>query len=107
MTFSQPKTPKNIKSFTSGIAIIKEISTLSNQIITMSFTVKGMDVARMQGIDAEKNKISETDIIATTNFVSRVAFAEIKTGRNISLMDRADAFAVKKASFAPKSFVKG
>lgn len=67
-------------------------TTLSNHIITICLIVMGIPVAIKHGIDAEKNKIDEIDTIAPMKRSSKVAFANIKAGRNISAKELAMAW---------------
>lgn len=73
-------------------------TTLQNQIITMSFILTGMSVANIQGIEADKNNISDIHNIAITNFEIKSAFAAIIAGTYISAKVIALAFATNIGS---------
>ena len=61
----------------------------------------------IQGIDAEKNKISETQATATTSLVPAEALATNGAGKNISAMLVARAFAARTGSGSCISHVNG
>ncbi len=69
--------------------------------------VKGMSVAIMQGIEAEKKRISETLTIATKNLVIIGASITKAAGRSISAILVAKARAVNIGSGTAVSSVKG
>ena len=75
--------------------------------IISSETFRGISVDKTQGIEAEKNKIDETDTTAITNFVMSGALATSKAGKNISAIPTAAAFAAKSASGSCNSHVNG
>ena len=61
----------------------------------------------IQGIEAEKNNISETQATATTSLVPAEALATNGAGKNISAMLVARAFAASTGSGSWISHVKG
>ena len=73
-------------------------TTLSNQMTRISLIFNGMSVPMMQGMLAEKNKISEMLTTAMTNFSSIVPLLLMRIdGRNISGRHRAAAFPPRAA----------
>ena len=67
----------------------------------------GISVAIIQGIEAEKNKTSDTQVIATSILISKLNFVTKTAGRNISAIPNANAFAVKSGSSNPDIKVNG
>ena len=73
-------------------------TTLSIQIIKYSLIVKGIFVAIIHGMDAEKNSISETLTIAIKNLVIIWDSVTNKAGKNISAILNETAFAASNGS---------
>lgn len=69
--------------------------------------VRGISVAIIQGMDAEKNNISDTLTTATRNFVIIGASVTSNAGRNISAILRDTAFAASNGSGTLVIKVKG
>lgn len=90
-----------------GTINIKDMTTLSNQIMIISLTFIGISVARIQGIDAEKNKISLIHRTAIMNLTSILAPVEIIAGTYISAIVIVADFAIKNGSEVLKNKVKG
>ena len=67
----------------------------------------GISVAIIQGIEAEKNKTSDTQVIATNILTSKLNFVTKTAGKNISAIPSANAFAVKSGSSNPDIKVNG
>ena len=87
-----------------GMVIRMDSTTLSNQITRISLIFNGISVPIMQGMLAEKNRISEMLTTAMTNFNSRVPLLLIRMeGRNISGRHRAAALPPKAAWEMPNS----
>lgn len=64
-----------------------------NQINTNFQTGILISVAKIQGTNAEKKIIAEILVIAVTNFTAIVALTAINDGKNISIIEIAEAFA--------------
>ena len=73
-------------------------TVLSNQIINISFILIGISVDKIQGIEAEKNKMAATETTPITYFVSNEAPVTSKAGKNISAISIAHASAANKGS---------
>ena len=76
-----------------GMASVSVSTVRSNQIIISCLTVRGMLVASMQGIDAEKNRIGYTQTIPAAKRALRLASCISIAGRNISVRPVALALA--------------
>ncbi|COL22055.1 Uncharacterised protein [Streptococcus pneumoniae] len=63
-----------------------------------SDTFNGISVDNIQGMEAEKNKIDDTETTAITNFVTSGALTTNNDGKNISAMPTDAALAAKSAS---------
>ena len=61
----------------------------------------GISVAIIQGIEAEKNKTSDTQVIATSILISKLNFVTKQQVGNISAIPKCNAFAVKSGSSNP------
>lgn len=81
-----------------GAVISMDKMTLSIHIMIMSFIETGILVPIIQGIEAEKNNISDTLTMATRNLVMIGVSVTINAGRNISAMLRAIALADNSGS---------
>lgn len=78
-----------------------------NQITTNFGTLSGTSVASILGIDAEKNRIDDTDSTATIYFVINDASTTNNDGRNISVIEMALAFATNNGSGICNTYVSG
>ena len=83
------------------------MTTLSNQIMIISLTFIGMSVAKIHGIEAEKNKISVIHKTAIINLTSILAPVEIIAGTYISAIVIVADFAIKNGFEVLKNKVKG
>ncbi|CKF91976.1 Uncharacterised protein [Streptococcus pneumoniae] len=72
-----------------------------------SDTFNGISVDNIQGMEAEKNKIDDTETTAITNFVTSGALTTNNDGKNISAMPTDAALAAKSASGNCNSHVNG
>ena len=90
------------------IVMMMEKTTRSNQMMTMSRILSGISVPMMQGMLAEKKRISEMLTTAMTNFKSMVPDPLMRmAGRNISGRLKAAALPARTAWDTPKSLKKG
>src|SRR5699024_9010797 len=78
-----------------------------NQIPINFGTLMGISVANTLGIDADKNKIDDTDKTATIYFTVIDASTTNKEGKNISVIEIALALATNNASGSCKRDIKG
>lgn len=81
-----------------GVIIIKEITVLSNQIITISLRLTGILVARIHGTVVESIITCVTLSTPTMNLVNSGALTTTSTGRYISGNPRNAAFAANRGS---------
>ena len=72
-----------------------------------SGTDMGMSVAKIQGIDAEKNNMVEIDSVPTTNFVIKGVSITRREGMYISAIPVANALPARDASGSPIRYVNG
>lgn len=74
--------------------VINNVKTTRINQMTTNFQIGILiSVAKIQGTSAEKKIIAETLVIATTNFTSKAALATSNEGKNISIIEMAEAFA--------------
>lgn len=74
--------------------VINNVKTTWINQMTTNFQIGiFISVAKIQGTSAEKKIIAETLVIATTNFTSKAALATSNEGKNISIIEMAEAFA--------------
>lgn len=74
--------------------VINNVSTTLKNQITISFqNAILISVAKIHGTNAEKKMMAETLTTPTMNFVLSAAFATSNDGKNISIIDIADALA--------------
>lgn len=75
--------------------------------IISSDTFNGISVDNIQGMEAEKNSIDDTETTAMTNFVTSGALTTNNDGKNISAIPTDAALAAKSASGNCNSHVNG
>lgn len=66
-----------------------------------------MSVDRIQGMEAEKNNMDDTETTAMTNFVTSGALTTKREGKNISAIPTDAALAASSASGNCKAHVNG
>lgn len=71
---------------------------LSTYKMISSETFNGISVDKIQGIEAEKKRIEDTETTAIINFVTSGVLTTSKDGKNISAIPTEAAFAAKSAS---------
>ena len=81
-----------------GVIISNVKIVLCTYKIISSDTFNGISVDNIQGIDAEKNKIDDTETTAITNFVTSGALTTKREGKNISAIPTDTALAARSAS---------
>ena len=83
------------------------IMVLSIQMSISSGTDIGISVAKIQGIDAEKNNMVEMDSVPITNLVIKGVPITKRQGMYISAIPVANALPARDASGSPITYVNG